>query len=115
MKQVSELAKALGFEVVCPGEDPHREVSGGVYCCDLLSIAMGRARSDGVWVTVMANVNAVAVAVLCDVACVVIAEGMAIDETTRQKAVDQGVCLLHTDLPIYDAAKAADRFLSDEA
>ena len=45
----------------------------------------------------------------------VIAEGMAIDETTRQKAVDQGVCLLHTDLPIYDAAKAADRFLSDEA
>ena len=32
--------------------DPQREISR-IFCCDLLSIAMGKAPADGVWVTVM--------------------------------------------------------------
>ena len=32
--------------------NPDREISR-VFCCDLLSIAMGKAPADGVWVTVM--------------------------------------------------------------
>ena len=48
-----ELAAACGFTLACgTGE---REIEGGIYCCDLLSIVMGRAPADGLWVTVMGN------------------------------------------------------------
>ena len=47
--------------------NPDREVSK-VFCCDLLSIAMGKAPADGVWVTVMGNKNTLAVATLTDTA-----------------------------------------------
>ena len=39
---VKELTEQSGFGILCPG-DPEREISK-VYCCDMLSIAMGRAR-----------------------------------------------------------------------
>ena len=57
-----ELSRALGWELVCG--DGEREIAGGVYCCDLLSIVMGRAPADCLWVTVMGNVNAAAVATI---------------------------------------------------
>ena len=41
---VKELAAACGFDTACGEGD--REITGGVYCCDLLSIVMGRAPAD---------------------------------------------------------------------
>lgn len=96
-----ELIDKSGFEIVNKGED--RELSG-VFCCDLLSFAMSRNPADSVWVTVMGNVNTVAVAVLTDGGCVVIAEGAQLDDTALQKAQQQGVTILRTELPIFEAA-----------
>lgn len=96
-----ELIEKSGFEIVNKGED--RELSK-VFCCDLLSFAMSRNPSDSVWVTVMGNVNTIAVAVLTDGGCVVIAEGAQLDDTAMQKAQQQGVTILRTDLPIFEAA-----------
>ena len=76
---VEELIKKELFKVVVEGDDLSREVTG-IFCCDLLSIAMGRAPSDSAWVTVMGNVNTIAVATLADVACVVLAEGAQPDD-----------------------------------
>ena len=53
------------FELVNRGDDLDRDISR-VFCCDLLSIAMGKAPTDGAWVTVMANMNTLAVAALTD-------------------------------------------------
>jgi len=64
-------------------------------------------------VTVMANLNTVAVAVLCDLACVVVAEGMAIDETVTARAEQQGVVLLATEKPVYETARAIDRYCNE--
>lgn len=114
MKTVEEMARELGLTVIEGGNGLSREISGGVYCCDLLSIVMGRAPAGGVWVTVMANLNAIAVAVLCDLSCVVIAEGMAIDEATRQKAREQEVVLLFSERPVYDTAVAIGKVTGDE-
>ena len=50
------------------------------FCCDLLSIAMSRAPAGCAWVTVMANMNTLAVAALTDCACVILAEGTSFDE-----------------------------------
>lgn len=101
---LAQLAELPGFSVAnLP--DPTREVTS-IYCCDLLSIVMGRAPADSAWITVMGNLNAVAVAVLADTACVVLAEGMALDPTALEKARQQQVALLTTTLPVYEAARA---------
>lgn len=85
---VKELAAACGFDVACGEGD--REVTGGIYCCDLLSIVMGRAPADCAWVTVMGNLNSIAVSVLADTACIVLAEGMALDDDARARGEQQG-------------------------
>lgn len=83
--------------------DPERDISR-VFCCDLLSIAMGKAPSDGVWVTVMGNRNTLAVASLTDTACIVLAEGVSLDEGTISKASEEGIAVLSTELPAFDIA-----------
>lgn len=76
-----------------------------VYCCDLLSIVMGRAPANCGWVTVMGNLNAVAVAVLSDAAFILLAEGMALDNEARAKAEQENVAIIRTKLPVYEAAR----------
>lgn len=91
------------FRVINCGEDLERDVTA-VFCCDLLSIAMGKAPADSAWVTVMGNVNTIAVATLADVSCIIMAEGAVLDEVGRAKAKQQGVTVLASEEPIFDAA-----------
>ena len=83
--------------------DPQRELSR-VFCCDLLSIAMGKAPPQGVSLTVMGNRNTLAVASLTDTACIVLAEGVSLDEGSLAKAEEEGIAVLSTDLPSFDIA-----------
>ncbi len=100
---VKELIDTKIFHVVNSGEELERAITG-VFCCDLLSIAMGRAPADSAWVTVMGNVNTIAVASLTDVSCIIMAEGAALDEVGRARAKEQGVTVLATEEPIFEAA-----------
>ena len=96
VKQVCEM---LNMEVLCM-PDGDREITG-VYAGDLLSWVMGRAQSGDLWVTIMTNVNVVAVAVMADVACVVISENAEIDADVIDKAISQGVNILRTNMTTY--------------
>lgn len=100
---VKDFAEKSGFTLVAG--DGSREYTS-VYCCDLLSVVMGRAPADCAWVTVMGNMNGVAVAVLADCACIVLAEGMSLDAEAAAKATQQEVAVLRTPLPVYEAACA---------
>ena len=64
---------------------------------------------DSAWVTVMGNVNAIAVATLADTACIVLAENAEIEEMAVQRANEQDIAVLKTARPIYDTAKAIDQ------
>lgn len=99
---VKELCSYDCFKAVCLPE-PNREVTGA-YVGDLLSWVMGRASADCAWVTIMSNVNVVAVATLADTACVILAEGVTLEEEIRQTATDKGVNVLCSELPIYETA-----------
>ncbi len=107
---VKELMEAGLFETVSEGGETERNICG-LFCCDLLSIAMGRAPAGCAWVTVMANINTLAVAALADVACVILAEGVSADENMRQKAQREGISLLRTGLPVFEAALAVHQRL----
>lgn len=91
------------FGVVNQGDGVEREITTP-FCCDLLSIAMGRAPSGCAWVTVMGNMNTLAVAALTDAACVILAEGAVLDGVAAKKAVEQEITVLSTDMPIFEAA-----------
>lgn len=99
---VEALAQKLGAEVLHAGE-MDREVTG-CYCGDLLSWVMGRAQSGEVWCTIMSNQNVAAVAVLSDVACVLLTEGVRPDAELMKKAEMQDITLLGTEKSTFRAA-----------
>lgn len=100
---VKELLDSGRFGVVNIGDQTEREITTP-FCCDLLSIAMGRAPEGCAWVTVMGNMNTLAVATLADAACIILAEGALLDEVAEKKAKDQEITVLKTEEPIFDAA-----------
>lgn len=108
---IHNLIQALDLQVMVEG-DLSRPVTG-VSCGDLLSWVMGRALPDSAWITVMGNVNAVAVAVLADVACIVLAEDAPLDDTARQRAETQGVTILQSGRSIYRLAVALGHLLGE--
>ena len=100
--RVKDLAATELFQAVTlPQGD--REIDG-VYIGDLLSWVMGRAECNNAWITIMSNINVIAVATLVDVSCVILAEGVAPDDEFIKTANSKGVNVLSTDLPIYGAA-----------
>ena len=109
---LSRIQEALSLETVVEGGES-REVTGG-YCGDLLSWVMGRAPADSAWITVMGNVNAVAVAVLADVAAIVLAEDSPLDDAARDRAKTQGVAVLRSPLPAYRLAVLLEEELRKE-
>ncbi len=66
----------------------------GCYIGDLLSWAMSRVQQGDVWLTVMGNVNAVAVSVLADAACIVLVDGATLEHDAAEKAEQQEVVIL---------------------
>ena len=100
--KVTDLVNSLGFTPVCMPE-PEREING-CYIGDLLSWVMGRAQADDLWITIMSNVNTVAVASLADVSAVLLAENVTLEASIVQTARQKGVNILSTPLPAYEAA-----------
>ena len=99
---VNELSSMAGIRtVVLP--DGEREING-VYIGDLLSWVMGRAKADNAWITIMSNINIVAVASLADVACIILAEGVELDSAVKDTANAKGVNILTADMPAYETA-----------
>lgn len=100
---VNELSVLLSAEVInLPDGD--REVTGA-YIGDLLSWVMGRAQAGDAWITIMTNVNIVAVASLADTACIILAEGVELEENALAAAVQREINILKTDKTAYEAAK----------
>ena len=99
---VNELAAMPGFRTVSL-PDGEREINN-VYIGDLLSWVMGRAKADDAWITIMSNINIVAVASLADVACIILAEGVTLDAAVTETANAKGVNVLTSDLPAYETA-----------
>ena len=100
---VQELIDSGSFQIINVGEDTDRAITVP-FCCDLLSIAMSKAPAGCAWVTVMGNMNTLAVATLADAACIIMAEGTALDDIAMKKAKDQEITVLATELPVFDAA-----------
>ncbi|MBR2553217.1 MAG: hypothetical protein IKR06_00040 [Erysipelotrichaceae bacterium] len=99
--KVTEMIEKTGFKTVYLGED--REVAG-VYCGDLLSWVMGKGQPEQAWITVQSHLNVIAVAVLREFSCIVLAEQAEFPEEVIERAKNEGLTLLYSDLPVYETA-----------
>ncbi len=100
---VESFANLTGFKTLCM-PSPEREIEG-VYIGDLLSWVMGKAESGNVWITIMSNLNIVAVATLADVSSILLCEGVLLDDEVLALAESKGVNILSTTYSAYETAK----------
>ena len=106
---VKDLAERLNLETLTATE-PEREIKGA-YVGDLLSWVMGRAQSGDAWITIMTNINTVAVASLADVACVVLAEDCEIEPSVVGTAEAKGINLLRSSKTAFELCAALSELI----
>ena len=101
--KLADLAERLDLKVFTAGAGLGREVGGG-YAGDLLSDVMAHGRKDDLWLTIQVHPNIVAVAVLKELAAIVLANGREPAAETVEKAAKEGVTILGTVGPAYELA-----------
>ncbi len=101
---VAELSGKLSLRIITmpDGDRPIR----GAYIGDLLSWVMGRAQEDNAWITIMSNLNILAVASLSDVSCILLCEGVEPDAAVMEAVAGKNINILSSPLPAYALAKA---------
>ena len=77
----------------------------GCYIGDLLSNVMGKAKEGDAWITIMSNINIVAVASLTEAACIILCEGTNVDADVISKANSKGIIILKSEMSAYEIAK----------
>lgn len=108
--KAKQLAEVCNLKELIIG-NPESEVDK-VYCCDLLSIVMGKAPQNAAWVTIMGNINSVAVASLAEIGAIILADGIKPDENAIKKAEENGINIFVSDEPIFETALKIHKAIS---
>lgn len=94
---IGDIAREIEGKVLTAMENTDMEVSYG-YVCDLLSHVMANCHEDSLWVTVQTHINVVAVAALLDIVCIVVPEGISVEENTLARAKEEGIVIISTEM-----------------
>ena len=102
--KLSDLVKRLDLTPITP--DYEDKTVSGCYIGDLLSWVMGKAQSGDVWITIMNNINIVAVAALTDCAAILLCEGVSLSPEVLAKAQKENVAVFSSEKTAFELAKA---------
>jgi hypothetical protein len=97
----SELIQRLDLKVFAGRKDSARTISGG-YVSDLLSDVMAHGRKDQLWVTLQIHPNIIAVAVLKELAAIVLVNGREPAPETIEQANHKHVAVYGTSLSAFE-------------
>ena len=96
---VNDICERIEASVVCGDtKQPFR----GVYVGDLLSRAMSHVEEGHLWVTIMSNVNVVAVATLTEPSAIILAESVSLQADALKGANENGITVLCSPLSAYE-------------
>lgn len=98
---IADIAVAMNMNVAAGDEHLGNEVRSG-YVSDMLSDVMGNAPQGAVWVTTQVHANVVAVAMLLDLAAVIVAAGNKPNPDALARAQERGVVVLTSELPAFE-------------
>ena len=90
---VKDIVEKLDLTVCSGGDRLTATVTGG-YNGDLLSDVIANAKAGSVWITMQVHVNIVAVAVLKELAAIILVNGRTPAADTLQKATEERVAIL---------------------
>ena len=99
--KVSELAGLIEAKILTADIPEDRDVLCG-YVCDLLSWVMAHGEEGMAWVTVQTHLNVIAVAALAEMACVILPEGITMEQDVLDKANAEGMSVLSSPLTAYE-------------
>ena len=99
--KVSDLMSLIEAKNLTPEASMDRDVTCG-YVCDLLSWVMAHGEEGMAWVTVQTHLKVVAVAALADMACVILPEGIVMEQESLDKAASEGMCVLSSALTAFE-------------
>ncbi len=103
---LSDISKAVTLKHLC---GPQADSFEGVYAGDLLSRAMSRVQADNLWITIMNNINVVAVASLTEAAAVILAENVALTQEVYEAANTKGIAIYSAKESVYDLCAIISR------
>jgi len=98
---VQNLIDKLNLEIICEGSGCDTEIDG-CYATDLLSLAMANVEKDNIWITVQTNMNILGIAALSECACVIVAQEMNIPQSVIDKAHEEKICILRSNMGVYE-------------
>ncbi len=98
--KLSELVECIDATVLVESNED-TEISCG-YTCDLLSWVMAHGAPGMAWVTVQTHLNVIAVAVLSEMACVILPENIDMEQESLNKARSEGMAVLKSPLTAYE-------------
>jgi len=98
---LTEIIDSLNLTILTEAKDFSDSTPLGAYASDLLSCVMAGAPFGGVWITLQAHSNIVAVAALREQLAIIITEGATPDEATIARANQEHIALLLTPEPTY--------------
>ena len=103
---IIELGEKLGLTLLNDVND--RDVES-CYISDLLSRVLGGAQSGDIWITVQSSINMVAVAMMTDVSCVILPEGLTAPDNVIDKANEEGLTIFSSEETAYSLAVKISR------
>lgn len=101
---IKTLENKLNLKCLNPDVINDQEVSG-VFISDLLSWVIGNGLERQAWITIQGHLNVIAVAVLKEFSCIIVAHNAVVDEDAVSRATEESLPIFTTDLTVYEIAK----------
>jgi hypothetical protein len=101
---LAEIARSLNLTLLTESKDLTDIVPAGGYASDMLSCVLSGSTRQGIWITLQAHGNIVAVAALLDLSAVIITENATPEPATIEKANEKGVTLFSTQAGSFEIA-----------
>ncbi len=98
---IATIAKELNLKVVSASDKMTNNVTGG-YTGDLLSDVMANSHEGDIWITRQVHQNIVAVATLKEHAGIILVNSCEPAKDTLEKAIQEHVPILVSDLPAFE-------------
>jgi len=102
--RVLDAREKMGLRLLAGGAGMDKDLTGA-YICDLLSWVMSHGKKGDAWITVQTHSNIIAVAVLLELGCIIVPEGIEVEQDTLDKAEEEGVPVFQSELSAYGIAK----------
>jgi len=108
--KINVFAEKMKMKILTGNSGLNRDITE-LYACDLLSFVMSHGSRECGWITIHTHINTVAVALMGEIPCIIVPEGIKEDEMTINKAIEEGIAILSSDENSYNICWKAHEIL----